>query len=78
MVIPKPQFRGTLLSPEANLEIDPGNKLIVNEISGARAGAGTDDASFINERSYSNSSSCTLVPFGSSPAGADSEIGKCV
>jgi hypothetical protein len=54
---------GNVIITGGNLEIDPGNKLIVNEISGARAGAG-DDALLSIEGSSRH------VPYTFSPAGA--------
>ena len=56
-------FSGNVTITGGNLEIDPGNKLIVNEISGKRAG-GSDDALLSIEGSSRH------VPYAFSPAGS--------
>ena len=55
---------GNVIITGGNLEIDPGNKLIVNEISGYRAAGDTDDALITIEGSSRH------VPYNFSSAGA--------
>ena len=55
---------GNVIITGGNLEIDPGNKLIVNEISCNRAGGDVDDASITIEGSSRH------VPYNFSSAGA--------